>query len=50
VLRVRTTRLFNEAKTTEYRDIYKEDLTCYNKEIRKITTSSWSRYGQEISR
>jgi hypothetical protein len=48
-LRAKTRKLFNAAKRTGQWDIYKETLTCYNKEIRKVKQSPWRRYCQEIS-
>jgi hypothetical protein len=35
-LRARTRRLLNIAKRTDQWDTYKETLTCYNKEIKKV--------------
>jgi hypothetical protein len=35
--RTKMRRLFNTAKRTECWDTYKEALTCYNKEIRKLS-------------
>jgi hypothetical protein len=48
-LRIKTRRLFNEAKRTGRWDTYKEALTCYNKEISRAKLSSWRRHCQEIN-
>jgi hypothetical protein len=48
-LRAKTKKLFNTAKGTGQWDTYKENLTYYNKEIRKAKQSSWRRYCQEIN-
>jgi hypothetical protein len=48
-LRAKSRKLFNKAKRTGQWDTYKETLTCYNKEIRKVKRSSWRRYCKEIN-
>jgi hypothetical protein len=37
---------FNIAKRPEQWNTYRENLTCYNKEIRKAKRSSWRKYCQ----
>jgi hypothetical protein len=45
-LKTQTSRLFNRAKMTGVRGLYKESLTRYNREIRKAKRSLWRRYCQ----
>jgi hypothetical protein len=46
-LRAKTRKLLNTAKGSRQWDTYMENLTCYNKEVRKAKRSSW-RHCQKI--
>jgi hypothetical protein len=48
-LRAKTRKLLNTTKRIWQWDIYKETLTCYNKEIRKAKGASCRGYCQRIS-
>jgi hypothetical protein len=49
--RAKTRKLFNTriSKRTGQWDTYKETLTCYNEEIRKVKQASWRRFCQGIN-